>query len=124
MLFSDAIDKVGDRLLGPYNIEVVVEPLNIKISEAIMNFQESGAEVSQKIYSKCGKPTTLSRPKRKADYKDSTDNPNMEIKVEPKVQGKKKNKKVTTDPVDNKSVLEKIIGDIKQVQELVAFQVL
>lgn len=111
--FVDAIDKVGDRLLGPYNIEVVVEPLNIKISEAIMNFQESGAEVSQKIYSKCGKPTTLTRPKRKADYKDSTDNPNMEIKTEPKVPGKKKNKKVT-EPVDSKTVLEKIIGDIKQ----------
>lgn len=79
-----------------------------------MNFQESGAEVSQKIYSKCGKPTTLTRPKRKADYKDSTDNPNMEIKVEPKVPGKKKNKKVT-EPVDSKTVLEKIIGDIKQV---------
>ncbi|KAJ8916167.1 hypothetical protein NQ315_016306 [Exocentrus adspersus] len=112
--FVDAIDKVGERLLGPYNIEVVVEPLNIKISEAIMNFQESGTEVSQKIYGKCGKPTTLSRPKRKADYKDSTDNPNMEIKIEPmKAQGKKKHKKVP-ETVDNKSVLEKIIADIKQ----------
>ena len=83
--FLDAVDKVGDRLLGPHNIEVVVEPLNIKISEAIMNFQESGTEVSQKIYSKCGKPSSLavSRPKRKADYKDSVeDNPNMEIKIE------------------------------------------
>ncbi|KAG5878895.1 hypothetical protein JTB14_023554 [Gonioctena quinquepunctata] len=55
--FVDAIDKVGDRLLGPYNIEIVVEPLNIKISEAIMNFQESGAEVSKKIYMLCGKPS-------------------------------------------------------------------
>ncbi|KAJ8929075.1 hypothetical protein NQ314_018274 [Rhamnusium bicolor] len=81
-----------------------------------MNFQESGTEVSQKIYSKCGKPSTLTRPKRKADYKDSTeDNPNMEIKIEPmKPHGKKKHKKVE-EAADNKSVLEKIIGDIKQV---------
>ncbi|KAJ8979171.1 hypothetical protein NQ317_018993 [Molorchus minor] len=115
--FVDAIDKVGDRLLGPYNIEVDGRTPEYKnLRGTIMNFQESGTEVSQKIYSKCGKPTTLSRPKRKADYKDSSeDNPNMEIKAGPiKVHGKKKKNKKVVEPTDNKSVLEKIIGDIKQ----------
>jgi glypican 4 (K-glypican) len=37
--FVVQMEKVSDRLLGPFNIVMVVEPINIKISEAIMNFQ-------------------------------------------------------------------------------------
>jgi hypothetical protein len=37
--FVTQMEKVSDRLLGPFNIVMVVEPINIKISEAIMNFQ-------------------------------------------------------------------------------------
>ncbi|KAJ8951824.1 hypothetical protein NQ318_019798, partial [Aromia moschata] len=112
---ADAVDKVGDRLLGTYNIESVVTPLNIKISEAVMIFQENGKEVSQKIYAKCGKPTTLSRTRRRADYEEAArGNADADAKVEPmKMHGKKKHKKVT-EPVDNLTVLEKLIGDIKQ----------
>lgn len=54
--FVDAFVQVASRLLGPFNIEVVVEPINIKISEAIMNFQENGHEVSKKVFSGCGRP--------------------------------------------------------------------
>lgn len=99
--------------MGPYNIEQVVEPLNIKISEAVMTFQDSGLNVSKKIYSKCGKPT-FNRSRRKADYdNNSEDNPNMEIRTEPmKLPGKKKHKKVAQ---IERSTLEKIIIDIKQV---------
>lgn len=49
------MDKVSERLLGPFNIEVVVEPINIKISEAIMNFQENAHDVSEKVFSGCGR---------------------------------------------------------------------
>lgn len=38
-LFVVQMEKISDRLLGPFNIVMVVEPINIKISEAIMNFQ-------------------------------------------------------------------------------------
>lgn len=38
-LFVVQMEKVAERLLGPFNIVMVVEPINIKISEAIMNFQ-------------------------------------------------------------------------------------
>lgn len=37
--FVAEMEHVSDRLLGPFNIVMVVEPINIKISEAIMNFQ-------------------------------------------------------------------------------------
>lgn len=50
MCYADALMKVADRLLGPFNIELVVDPIDIKISDAIMNFQENGYEISQKVY--------------------------------------------------------------------------
>jgi hypothetical protein len=34
-----------DRLIGPFNVELTIEPISIKISDAIMNFQESGFQV-------------------------------------------------------------------------------
>ncbi|CAG9108267.1 unnamed protein product [Plutella xylostella] len=54
--YVDAVEKVADRLIGPFNIVMVVEPIDIKISEAIMNFQEHNQEISQKIFHGCGKP--------------------------------------------------------------------
>lgn len=53
--FTTAMENILDRLLGPYNVEAVVEPIHIKISEAIMNFQESGPDLSQAVFAKCGK---------------------------------------------------------------------
>ncbi|XP_041974602.1 glypican-6 [Aricia agestis] len=54
--YVDAVEKVADRLLGPFNIAMVVEPIDIKISEAIMTFQERNQDISQKIFADCGKP--------------------------------------------------------------------
>uniref|UniRef100_A0A2S2N7R1 Glypican-6 n=1 Tax=Schizaphis graminum TaxID=13262 RepID=A0A2S2N7R1_SCHGA len=47
--FLDIMEKVKKRLLGPFNIELVVIPINVKISEGIMNFQENSQKVSQKV---------------------------------------------------------------------------
>lgn len=47
--FVTSMDKLAERLLGSFNIVMVVEPINIKISEAIMNFQESGKFFTQSI---------------------------------------------------------------------------
>jgi len=46
---TDIMEKVKKRLLGPFNIELVVIPINVKISEGIMNFQENAQKVSQKV---------------------------------------------------------------------------
>ena len=46
---ADSLIAVGERLIGPFNIEAVVDPIDIKISDAIMNFQESGIEVTKKV---------------------------------------------------------------------------
>ncbi|KAF3843206.1 hypothetical protein F7725_002055 [Dissostichus mawsoni] len=40
---------VAQRLEGPFNIESVMEPIDVKISEAIMNMQENSAQVSFRV---------------------------------------------------------------------------
>lgn len=40
---------VANRLEGPFNIEAVIEPIDIKISEAIMTMQENSMQVSAKV---------------------------------------------------------------------------
>ncbi|XP_047366868.1 glypican-6 isoform X2 [Vespa velutina] len=62
--FVEAFDKVADRLLGPFNIEMLMKPINLKISEAIMNFQESSSDVSQRIFTGCGRPVLGRRRRR------------------------------------------------------------
>ncbi|CAL4073009.1 unnamed protein product [Meganyctiphanes norvegica] len=54
--YVDAMVQVGERLENPFNIENVVKPINYKVSDAIMNFQEAGHEISNKIFHECGQP--------------------------------------------------------------------
>lgn len=58
------MDKIADRLIGPFNIEVLVRPINLKISEAIMNFQENSQDVSQRVFTGCGRPVLGKRKRR------------------------------------------------------------
>lgn len=71
--FIKEMGRVIDRLLNPFNIQKVVEPIDIKISEAIMNFQEDGAQVSEKVFSGCGRPTLQGGRKRR-DLRSKRDN--------------------------------------------------
>jgi len=41
---------VADRLEGPFNIDSVLDPMDVKISEAIMNFQENAEAVTAKVH--------------------------------------------------------------------------
>ncbi|CAI5771782.1 Glypican-6 isoform X2, partial [Podarcis lilfordi] len=47
---------VADRLEGPFNIESVMDPIDVKISEAIMNMQENSVHVTAKVFQGCGQP--------------------------------------------------------------------
>ncbi|XP_041849283.1 glypican-6a isoform X2 [Melanotaenia boesemani] len=58
-LFIDAMLLVADRLEGPFNIEAVIEPIDIKISEAIMAMQDNSMQVSAKVFQGCGQPKPL-----------------------------------------------------------------
>lgn len=47
--FTDAMLMVAERLEGPFNIESVMDPIDVKISEAIMTMQENSMQISQKV---------------------------------------------------------------------------
>ena len=40
---------LADRLEGPFNLEVIVDNLDVKISTAIMNMQENAISISSKV---------------------------------------------------------------------------
>lgn len=40
---------LAERLDGPFNFESVMDPIDVKISDAIMNMQENSMQVSQKV---------------------------------------------------------------------------
>ncbi|XP_069010014.1 glypican-6b isoform X2 [Embiotoca jacksoni] len=54
--YIDAMLLVAQRLEGPFNIESVMEPIDVKISEAIMNMQDNSAQVSYRVFQGCGQP--------------------------------------------------------------------
>jgi hypothetical protein len=73
--FIDELLKLGGRLKVPFNIENVVSPIDVKISEAIMNFQENAESVTSKIYQGCGQLPTfpgISRRRRQVPNRASS----------------------------------------------------
>ncbi|KAF4108698.1 glypican-6b [Onychostoma macrolepis] len=64
--YIDAMLLVTERLEGPFNIESVMEPIDVKISEAIMNMQENSMQLSYQVFQGCGqpKPSGMSRSAR------------------------------------------------------------
>ena len=59
--FSGALMKLAEKLEGPFNIEMVVDPIDVKISDAIMNFQENSETVSTKVRNDLNHNTVVSR---------------------------------------------------------------
>ena len=47
--FSDALRSMVYRLEGPYNIEAVLDPIDVKISEAIMMLQDNKADITAAV---------------------------------------------------------------------------
>ena len=45
LYFLESLMSLSERLAGPFDVEMTIEPISIKISDAIMNFQESGFQV-------------------------------------------------------------------------------
>lgn len=64
LCFPDAMVGLADRLEGPFNFESVMDPLDVKISEAIMNMQENSVQVSQRVRLRAA---VLSRTSNSAD---------------------------------------------------------
>lgn len=56
--YIEAMKQLAVRLEGPFNIESVVDPIDVKISDAIMILQENSITVRDKVFEGCGKPRT------------------------------------------------------------------
>jgi len=50
MFYVGEMVLLAERLEGPLNIERVVEPIDMKLSEAISNFQENYVVISSKVF--------------------------------------------------------------------------
>ncbi|XP_040298428.1 glypican-4 [Bufo bufo] len=72
--FIDSMLMVAERLEGPFNIESVMDPIDVKISEAIMNMQENSNPVSVKVFEGCGPPKILSNTRVSRSISDSNIN--------------------------------------------------
>lgn len=97
----EAVDKVADRLLGPFNIEMLVRPLNLKISEAIMNFQENSNDVSQRVFTGCGRPV-LGRRRRRDNRELELESLNFDQDT------------LTDDRVSAAAILDKLVKETRQ----------
>ncbi|UYV73276.1 GPC4 [Cordylochernes scorpioides] len=78
-LFVEAMVTLAFQLESAFNLETVIDPLNIKISEAIMNFQENGVAISKKIFEECGQPRL--RQKRQVFGEEDEDTTNAAAEV-------------------------------------------
>ncbi|XP_034037375.1 glypican-4 [Thalassophryne amazonica] len=69
--YLDAMLGLADRLEGPFNFESIVDPIDVKISEAIMNMQDNSIQVSQKVFQGCGQPKQRGADRSRRSVKDS-----------------------------------------------------
>lgn len=72
--FLDAMLSLADRLEGPFNFESVMDPIDVKISEAIMNMQENSMQLSHKVFQGCGQPKPSVALRSKRSIKDTSFN--------------------------------------------------
>lgn len=72
--YVQALGDLGSKLSINYNIDTVVTPLDVQISEAIMNFQENGQNITQFIYLKCGPADFQNNERNSLRAKDSLTN--------------------------------------------------
>ncbi|KAI1898586.1 hypothetical protein AGOR_G00073920 [Albula goreensis] len=54
--FIDALVQVSEKLEGPFNMELAVDSIAVKVSEAIMHMQENSVSISTKVFQGCGSP--------------------------------------------------------------------
>lgn len=52
--YVSAFDELAAMLEKRYNFEAIISTLDVKISEAIMNFQENAENITRQVYAVCG----------------------------------------------------------------------
>jgi len=57
-----SLAELAKKLSVQYNIETIIAPLDVQISEAIMNFQDNAQNISHQVFQACGRATVNSGP--------------------------------------------------------------
>lgn len=108
--YLDNLRELADRMKGPFDIEEVVDPIGVKISDAIMNFQRSGYEVSERVKQECGTPRIQKREAGSSEVYDLT-----RLRRSPKKGGRGRGGQNKRRRGEQKvSKLKTLIGDIKE----------
>ncbi|XP_062861764.1 glypican-6b [Trichomycterus rosablanca] len=71
--YIDAMLLMVERLEGPINIESVMETIDVKISDAIMNMQDKTMEISYQVFGDCGQPKLLEKNRSSRAIPDQFD---------------------------------------------------
>ncbi|XP_022336642.2 glypican-6-like [Crassostrea virginica] len=84
--YIEAMKQLASRLEGPFNIESVVDPIDVKISDAIMTLQENSQRVKEQVHNGCGRPNPQNiKHKRSAPKEpqgDAAADPNMQTSLQ------------------------------------------
>ncbi|KAI5107562.1 glypican 6b precursor [Silurus meridionalis] len=70
--YVDEMLLLIERLEGPFNIESIMEPMDVKISDAIMSMQERTMELSYEVFQGCGQPKLLEKNRVARDVSSTT----------------------------------------------------
>lgn len=111
IIFIDELVKVAERLEGPFNIENVVDPIEVKISEAIMNFQSNFDTLSKQIFTECGEPEQREDQRRRRSLNAT----------ETTTKDKKSRKKVKEKSAEDLGRLDHLVRDIRSVVQKTKF---
>lgn len=105
--FIDALISLADRLSGPFNVESVILPLDINISDAIMNLQESGFQITQRVFEVCQTPRLVTR--------DAAPNPQFGHNDGPRHVQLRTNAQRAQISSRGKSGFDKLIADLRKM---------
>lgn len=78
--YVDELVKVSERLEGSFSFANVVDPIEVTISDAIMNFQTHSDTLSTQIFSKCGQPEPITKRRRRNSDVAEASNPRKTLK--------------------------------------------
>lgn len=67
-----SLSDLATKLSSSYNIETIITPLDVQISEAIMNYQENAPNITQHVYNVCGQAITGQNGYRPGLYRAQT----------------------------------------------------
>lgn len=85
--YIEAMKQLATRLEGPFNIETVVDPIDVQISNAIMTLHDNGDEISEQIKQGCS-GSQLGRSKRNAQTSTGNNNDGqLPDSIKAKIQG-------------------------------------